>query len=86
MPQRLLKTRAVLALVGDVNRVTLFRWIRAGQFPPPIKISNRNFWDAERVCQAIQERARASRLQAKASRKRQRQARRDVASMLGYES
>ncbi len=86
MPQRLLKTCAVLALVGDVNRVTLFRWIRSGQFPAPIKISNRNFWDAEEVIETIQERARVSRQQAKARRKVQRQAARDLASLLGDES
>jgi len=45
---RLLPSSEVRALT-TMSRATLWRRIRAGQFPPPIRLGNRNCWLASTV-------------------------------------
>ncbi len=86
MQSRLIRYRALLELLGNVDRSTVHRWVRTGNFPAPLKIRGQCYWDAEQVVAAIQKNARESRLEAKAEVKRRAQATRDVAAMLGEES
>ena len=43
MARKLLKTRDVLDELG-ISNMTLWRWIKAGTFPQPIKVGSRNAW------------------------------------------
>ena len=41
----------------EVNRKTIYRWIDAGQFPKPIRITQRTvLFDAEKVLRCLEER------------------------------
>ena len=31
-------------LLGFVNRVTIWRWVKAGKFPAPVKVGGLIFW------------------------------------------
>ena len=40
----LVTSRQVRARIGGVSAMCLWRWIRDGKFPVPIKINGRNYW------------------------------------------
>ncbi len=40
----LLSSRQLRELAGEVSDMTLWRWVKAGIIPKPIKINGRNFW------------------------------------------
>ncbi|WP_287345287.1 AlpA family phage regulatory protein [Mesorhizobium sp.] len=35
--------------LAPVSDMTLWRWIKAGAFPKPIKITSRNYWRADEI-------------------------------------
>ncbi len=43
-PDALIDTRCVLAVLPITSRMTLWRWVKEGNFPKPIKINGRNSW------------------------------------------
>lgn len=43
LPKRAVFIREVEKRTGK-SRQTIWRWVRAGKFPPPSKIGNRNAW------------------------------------------
>jgi len=45
---KLLDIRAVVELV-PVSRVTIWRWVKAGRFPAPLKVGHLRFWRASDV-------------------------------------
>ena len=52
LPRRLLQTKQVLDLMG-FTRVTLWRRVRDGQFPRPVKVgTNSNRWYEDEVAKA----------------------------------
>ncbi len=40
----LVTSRQVRARIGGISAMCLWRWIRDGKFPVPIKINGRNYW------------------------------------------
>ncbi len=44
---RLITSRQVCAMFGEISLVTLWRWCRDDGmgFPRPVKIASRNYWD-----------------------------------------
>jgi predicted DNA-binding transcriptional regulator AlpA len=48
----LLDKQAVCRLLGDIHPSTLWRWIKAGRFPPPIHIGPQVRRWSESQCQA----------------------------------
>ena len=47
---RLIPARDVRHLIGDISEMTLWRWLNESayqslNFPKPIKINTRNYWD-----------------------------------------
>lgn len=40
----LLSSRSVKANFDSISDVTLWRWVRDGKLPKPIKVGKRNFW------------------------------------------
>ena len=53
MERKLLKTRDVLDELGIVYS-TLWRWLKAGRFPPPIRLGSRLPWTRSDVDQWIE--------------------------------
>ena len=44
MPYALVDTATLLNMIS-VSRITIWRWVKAGQFPAPAKLLNgRNYW------------------------------------------
>ena len=55
-PDDLLPAREVRRINGGISDMTLWRWVRDGKFPAPIKFNGRNYWrradariDAQRI-------------------------------------
>lgn len=46
--ERYLTHRQLQAIVPG-TKMTHFRWVRAGQFPPPVRIGGQNFWRLSEV-------------------------------------
>jgi len=44
----LLTARMVRGQV-PVSEMSLWRWVRDGQFPAPIKVAKRNYWRADEI-------------------------------------
>ena len=42
--ESLVTSRQVRARIGGISAMCLWRWIRDGKFPVPIKINGRNYW------------------------------------------
>ncbi len=40
----LLSARTVRAAFGGVTGMTVYRWVKAGLLPRPVKINGRNYW------------------------------------------
>jgi len=49
---RLINRRQLRQLV-PVSDMTIWRWIKAGIFPEPIKINGRNYWREDSVYEAL---------------------------------
>jgi predicted DNA-binding transcriptional regulator AlpA len=47
--ERLVSSRTARAELGDVSDMTIWRWIKAGVLPQPIKINKRNYWPASAI-------------------------------------
>ena len=45
----LMQSRQVRAALGDVSDMTIWRWVKAGILPEPIKINSRNYWRQSEV-------------------------------------
>lgn len=45
--------------IAPVSAPTLTRWIKAGTFPQPLKMSGRNFWRADEVNAWIEQQSAA---------------------------
>ena len=43
-PDDLLPAREVRRINGDISEITLWRWVRDGKFPKPVKFNGRNYW------------------------------------------
>ena len=55
-PERFLRTAAVCALFGGIAPETLWRWVKAGWFPKPIRLhptSRINVWRASEILALI---------------------------------
>jgi hypothetical protein len=48
--------------IFDVNEVTIWRWIRKGVFPKPVKIGGKRFWKARDIAKLIQQQASPGKL------------------------
>jgi predicted DNA-binding transcriptional regulator AlpA len=44
-------SRAELRQFIDISDMCLWRWLRAGKFPPPVYIGARRFWKATAIAQ-----------------------------------
>ena len=44
-PRRYLTAPQVRQRYGGISEMTLWRWVRSGNFPKPRKINNRNYFD-----------------------------------------
>ena len=51
--RRLINRRMLRALV-PVSDMTIWRWMQAGHFPPPIKIHGRNYWWLDEALAALE--------------------------------
>lgn len=62
MSQRLLTSKDVRAIYGDVSQMTLWRWLhdKTMGFPRPIYINRRRYFDAEEIERFKLEAARKS--------------------------
>ncbi|WP_119460648.1 AlpA family phage regulatory protein [Rhodospirillaceae bacterium SYSU D60014] len=49
LPDRLVPSRKVRQLTGDICEATLWRRLQRGQFPHPVKINGRNYWRASQI-------------------------------------
>ena len=47
-PDRLIRLDAVCSMIG-VSRATIYRMVRAGEFPEPVKIRTASLWVNEEV-------------------------------------
>jgi predicted DNA-binding transcriptional regulator AlpA len=45
---KLLDIRSIVELV-PVSRITIWRWVKAGRFPAPLKVGNLTFWRAAEI-------------------------------------
>ena len=41
------------AKLGGKSRITIWRWVRQGILPPPMKINSRNYWHTAELDEAI---------------------------------
>lgn len=48
--------------IFNVNEVTIWRWIRKGIFPKPVKIGGKRFWKARDIAKLIQQQASPGKL------------------------
>lgn len=55
MQTELLTGRHIRLMFGGVSDMTLWRWVRDGRIPKPLKIANRNYWRADEVNALIDE-------------------------------
>ena len=56
--ENLLPEPRVRARLGGIGRTTLWSWVRAGEFPPPLKVgAKRIMWREADLQRWIQERA-----------------------------
>lgn len=46
---QLLTEKALRALLGNVSSMTVWRWMKRGLLPQPIKLGARNFWYVREV-------------------------------------
>lgn len=46
---KLVSSRTARAELGDVSEMTIWRWVKAGIMPEPIKINGRNYWPASAI-------------------------------------
>jgi predicted DNA-binding transcriptional regulator AlpA len=56
VPQ-LIRSATVKDIFDGISDMTLWRWVQMRDFPKPIKISGRNYWDPDQIEQWYQERA-----------------------------
>jgi len=47
--KRLIRSARVLEMLGGVSQVTLWKYVRDGKFPAPIKIGATRYWDETEV-------------------------------------
>ncbi|PZP53769.1 MAG: hypothetical protein DI595_02395 [Agrobacterium fabrum] len=40
---------AAIKKVAPVSNMTLWRWMRDGKFPSPLKVAGRNFWKSDEI-------------------------------------
>ncbi|MBX3598584.1 MAG: AlpA family phage regulatory protein [Rhizobiaceae bacterium] len=40
----LLSARVICQQIVPISTMSLWRWVRDGKFPAPVKICNRNYW------------------------------------------
>lgn len=64
--ERLL-TREMLREIVPISDMGLWRWLRAGKFPAPIKFNGRNYWRASEVQSWIESRASSRQVTSKRS-------------------
>jgi prophage regulatory protein len=61
-PIRVLRERAVCSLLGNIHRVTLWKWEKAGEFPKRIRLGKRAVgWLESDVARFIDQRAAGER-------------------------
>ena len=56
-PNRLIQSRALRTLIGDISPMTLWRLRAREQLPAPISINGRNYWRLGEVLAWIEARA-----------------------------
>lgn len=66
VPDRLL-TRAMLRELVPVSDMAIWRWLRAGKFPQPIKFNGRCYWRAGEIQAWIENHASARAVTSKLS-------------------
>lgn len=49
----LVTSKTVKHRFGDVSDMTLWRWVKDGKLPQPIKINKRNYWAESTISEAI---------------------------------
>ncbi len=47
--------KAVKARFGNVSDMTIWRWVKSGTLPPPIKINGRKYWRSSTISAKIDE-------------------------------
>ena len=45
----LIRSDTVKAWFGDISDMTLWRWVHHRDFPAPVKLCGRNYWDPTEV-------------------------------------
>lgn len=58
--EKLESSRTLRRELGDVSEMTVWRWVKAGILPPPIKINKRNYWPVSAVEKLKQGNAKAA--------------------------
>jgi predicted DNA-binding transcriptional regulator AlpA len=56
----LLNSANVSHYLGGVSQMTIWRWVRDGVIPAPIKIRNRNYWRQSGLDAAVESAAQKS--------------------------
>ena len=51
---KLLKTKDVARLFGDIAPSTVASFVKRGVLPPPLKFGSRNYWREEEVHRALE--------------------------------
>jgi predicted DNA-binding transcriptional regulator AlpA len=59
-PDPLLSSAQTAAYLGGISTMTLWRWVRDGVIPAPIKIRNRNYWRQSGLDAAVESAAQKS--------------------------
>lgn len=49
----LITSKQLRHLAGDVSDMTVWRWVKTGVVPSPIKINGRNYWKKQEVISSL---------------------------------
>jgi predicted DNA-binding transcriptional regulator AlpA len=56
----LVNSSGARAKLANCSRMTIWRWVREGKIPPPMKINSRNYWRTAELDEAIKRLAEES--------------------------